>query len=74
MKTDGWQHKASILGKLGLAVGVLKPEAGPTLCRLPNVPGLAALAGDDWFDFDGWKFDHKNQNALTTTFEYHHDK
>ena len=43
MKLDGWQHRTSILGKLGLAIGLLKPEVGPTLCRLPNVPGLAPL-------------------------------
>ena len=71
MKLHGWQHRTSILGKLGLAIGVLKPEAGPTLCRLPNVPGVAALAEADWFDHGEWKFDHPNKNALTTTFEYH---
>ncbi len=71
MKLHGWQHRTSILGKLGLAIGVLKPEAGPTLCRLPNVPGVAALAEADWFDHGEWKFDHQNKNALTTTFEYH---
>jgi len=71
MKLDGWQHRTSILGKLGLAIGLLKPEVGPTLCRLPNVPGLAALADQDWFDDGVMKFDHKNKNALTTTFEYH---
>jgi hypothetical protein len=73
VKLDGWQHRASILGKLGLAIGVLKPEAGPTLCRLPNVPGVAALAEEDWFDDGVMKFDHQNKNALTTTFEYHSD-
>ena len=67
MKTDGWRHRTSILGKLGLAVGVLKPEAGPTLCRIPNVPGVAALADEDWFDEGKMKFDYKNKNALTTT-------
>ncbi|MBI3361777.1 MAG: DUF1326 domain-containing protein [Chloroflexi bacterium] len=71
MKQDGWQHRTSILGKLGLAVGLLKPEAGPTLCRIPNVPGVAATAEEDWFDDGQMKFNHASKNALTTTFEYH---
>ncbi len=74
LKLDDWQHRASILGKLGLAIGLLKPEAGPTLCRLPNVPGLAAIAEEDWFDDGQRKFDYTNKNALTTTFEYHSDQ
>jgi hypothetical protein len=74
MKTDGWQHRTSILGKLGLAIGLLKPEAGPTLCRLPNVPGVAALAAEDWFDDGKRKFDHRNQNALSATFVYQSDR
>ena len=74
MKIEGWQHRASILGKLGLAIGLLRPEAGPTLCRLPNVPGVAAIAEEDWFDDGKMKFDYRNKNALTTTFEYHSDR
>lgn len=71
MNLKGWQHQATILGRLGLAIGVLKLEAGPTLCRVPNINGVAALADQDWFDDGVKKFDYKNQNALTTTFEYH---
>jgi hypothetical protein len=74
MKLDGWQHRTSVLGKLGLAIGVLKTEAGPTLCRLPNVPGVAALADEDWFDGSGIKFDYKNKNALSSTFAYQSDQ
>jgi hypothetical protein len=74
MKIEGWQHHTSILGKLGLAIGLLKPEAGPTLCRLPNVPGVAALAEEDWFDDGNMKFDYRNQNALSTTFAYQSDR
>jgi len=70
---QGWQHRVSILGRLGLAIGLLKSEAGPTLCRLPNVPGMAALAEEDWFTDGEWKFDHPNQNALSTTFQYRSD-
>ncbi len=66
----GWQHRVSILGRLGLAIGVLKAEAGPTLCRVPNVAGVAALAEEDWFTDGEWQFSHPNQNALTTTFHY----
>lgn len=73
MKLDGWQHHTSVFGKLGLAVGLLKTEAGPTLCRLPNVPGVAALADEDWFDDGNIKFDYKNQNALSSTFTYQND-
>ena len=67
---EGWRARASILGKLGLAIGVLKVEAGPTLCRIPNVPGVAAIADEDWFLDGEWRFDHSNKNALTTTFAY----
>lgn len=70
MTTDGWKHRTSILGKLGLAIGMLKPEAGPTLCRVPNVPGLAALAEEDWYEDGQMKFDYRGKNALTTTFAY----
>jgi hypothetical protein len=70
MNLEGWQHHASIAGKLGMAIGVLKSEAGPTLCRIPNVAGVAALAEQDWFTDGEWKFDHRQQNALTTTFRY----
>ena len=70
VKLDQQQHRASILKKLGLAIGLLKPEAGPTLCRLPNIPGVAALAAENWFDDGIKKFDYPNQNALTTTFAY----
>lgn len=73
VKLAGWQQRVSILGKLGLAIGLLKPEAGPTLCRVPNVPGLAALAQEDWFDGGPLKFDYPNKNALTTTFAYTSD-
>lgn len=72
MKLEGWQHHTSILGKLGLAVGILKLEAGPTLCRVPAVPGVAALAAEDWFE-GALKFDHKNKNALSSTFVYQND-
>ncbi|MCC7360635.1 MAG: DUF1326 domain-containing protein [Anaerolineales bacterium] len=74
MKLDGWQHRATVLGRLGLAVGLLKPEAGPTLCRVPNTPGVAALAEEDWFDDGAMQFDHRGKNALTTTFAYHSDQ
>ncbi len=73
MKLEGWQHRTSILGKLGLAIGLLKLEAGPTLCRLPNVPGVAALAEQDWFDDGKIKFDYRNKNALSSTFAYQSD-
>lgn len=74
LKLDGWQHRLSILGKLELAVGLLKPEAGPTLCRVPNVPGVAALAEADWFIGGPLSFDYPHQNALTTTFAYQSDQ
>ena len=70
VELSGWQHKASIPGRLGLAIGRLLPEAGPTLCRLPNVPGLAALAEEDWLQEGSRRFDYRGQNALTTTFTY----
>lgn len=73
MSLQGWQHRASILGRLGLAVGLLKSEVGPTLCRVPNVAGVAALAEEDWFTDGEWRFDHRSQNALSTTFHYHSD-
>lgn len=73
IKTDGWQHRASILGKLGLAIGLLKLEAGPTLCRVPNVPGVSAAAEEDWFDDGHMKFDYAGKNALSTTFAYHNN-
>jgi hypothetical protein len=73
VKLNGWQQRASILGKLGLAIGLLKPEAGPTLCRLPNVPGIAAVAEEDWFAGGPLNFDYRNQSALTTTFAYRSD-
>jgi hypothetical protein len=71
MKSEGWRHRMSIIGKLGLAVGTLKLDVGPKLCRIPNIHGIAALAEEDWFDDGTMKFDHKNKNALSTTFEYH---
>ncbi len=73
VKIEGWKHRASILGRMGLAIGLLKSEVGPTLCRVPNVPGVAALADEDWFEGGELKFDHRNQNALTTTFRYASD-
>ncbi|MCI0394627.1 MAG: DUF1326 domain-containing protein [Chloroflexi bacterium] len=73
VKLEGWQHRASILGRLGLAIGLLKSEAGPTLCRIPNTPGVAAMAEEDWFHEGSMNFDYRGQNALSTTFEYHSD-
>ncbi len=70
MQTDGWQHRVSILGRLGLAIGLLNPAAGPTLCRVPNVPGLSAAADEDWFDDGRLRFDYQGKNALSTTFAY----
>ena len=61
MNMEGWQHRASISRKLGLAIGILGPEAGPTLCRLPNVPGMAALAEEDWFDGDQARFSYQGK-------------
>jgi hypothetical protein len=74
MKLDGWQHRTSILGKAGLAIGLFKLEAGPTLCRVPNVPGVAALAEEDWFQGGEMKFDYENKNALSSTFAYQSDQ
>lgn len=74
MKIGGWQQSTSIIGRLGLAVGILKPGEGPTLCRIPNVAGVAALADQNWFDDRITKFDYKNKNALSTTFEYTSDR
>ncbi|MFO0751799.1 MAG: DUF1326 domain-containing protein [Thermodesulfovibrionales bacterium] len=73
MKSEGWRHRMSILGKLGLAVGILKPDQGPQLCRIPNIYGISATAEEDWFDDGTMKFDHRTKNALTTTFEYQSD-
>lgn len=67
---DGWQPRASIAEKLRAAVGVLSPDAGPTLCYVPNTPGVSATAAENWFDGDELQFDHESKNALTTTFEY----
>ncbi len=66
--------QASIPRKLGLAIGVFKPEAGPALCRIPNVPGIAAITDEYWFADGEMKFDHRNKNAMATTFEYHSDR
>ena len=73
MRLDGWRHRATVLGRLGLAIGLLRTEAGPALCRLPNVPGIAALAEEDWFSDGAMTFDYKSKNALTTTFEYYRE-
>lgn len=70
VELSGWQHKASIPGLLALAIGRLLPDAGPTLCRLPNVPGVAAIAEEDWLTDGSRNFDYRGQNALTTTFTY----
>lgn len=66
----GWQHRATLGDKLRFAVGRLLTEAGPVLCRLPNVPGAAAEAQEDWFQDGAWRFSHPGKNALTTTFRY----
>lgn len=71
---QGWQHKASIKDFFKLTIGKLFPEYGPTLCRLPNTPGLSAEAEEDWFRCDGLQFDHKHKNGLSTTFEYHSEQ
>jgi hypothetical protein len=71
LKTQGWNQKATIARRLGLAIGALKNDAGPTLCRIPNVAGVAATAAENWYDHEELKFDHFGKNALTTTFEYH---
>lgn len=73
MKSEGWLHRMSIIGKLGLAVGTLKLNKGPQLCRIPNIHGIAATAEEDWFDDGKMKFDHHDKNALSTTFKYHSD-
>jgi hypothetical protein len=73
VRLDGRRQRASILGKLGAAIGRLRPEVGPTLCRIPNVPGLAAIAEEDWFADGGRTFDYRGQNALSTTFVYEND-
>src|SRR5262249_20616451 len=73
MKLDGWQHRASIVDKLAVAVGLLKLDAGPPLGRVPNVPGIAAFAEQDWFADGELKFDYQGKNALSTTFEYKND-
>ncbi len=73
-KIDGSQHSVSIIGKLLLAFGLLRPEAGPVLCRIPNSPGVAAIAEEYWFDDGKMKFAYPGKSALTTTFEYHSDQ
>jgi len=70
LKSQGWTHRVSVPRKLGAAIGLLKPEAGPTLCYIPKVPGIAAIADEDWIDDAAVKFNHAGKNALTTTFEY----
>jgi hypothetical protein len=73
-KIEGWRVRASIPRKLGLSISVFKPEAGPALCRIPNVPGIAAITDEYWFADGEMKFDHRNKNAMATTFEYHSDR
>jgi class 3 adenylate cyclase len=73
-KIEGAQHQVSILGKLKLAFGLLRPEAGPVLCRIPNSPGVAAIAEEYWFEDGKMKFEYPGKSALTTTFEYHSDQ
>ena len=74
VRIEGWQHRASLLGRLGVTIGILKPEAGPTLCRVPNVSGVAALASENWFEGTEFRFSYPDKNALSTTFEYHSDQ
>ncbi len=74
VKLSGWQHRISILGRLALAVGLLQPQAGPTLCRVPNVPGVAALAEEDWLKGGPLNYDYAGKNALSTTFAYHSEQ
>lgn len=71
---QGTQHRVSIIGKLLLAFGLLRPEAGPVLCRIPNSPGVGAVAEEYWFDDGTMKFAYPGRSALTTTFEYHSDQ
>ncbi len=71
---DGTQHRVSIIGKLLLAFGLLRPEAGPVLCRIPNSPGVGAIAEEYWLDDGNKKFAYPGKSALTTTFEYHSDQ
>jgi class 3 adenylate cyclase len=73
-RIEGTQHRVSIIGKLLLAFGLLKPDAGPVLCRIPNSPGIGAIAEEYWFDDGKMKFDYSGKSALTTTFEYHSDQ
>ncbi len=75
VKIDGWQQSYSILGLFEVVIGNsnLRLDAGPALCFLPNVAGIAALAEVDRFDNGQIKFDHSKQNALTTTFAYRND-
>lgn len=70
VKIEGWRHRASIFGKLGLAMGILRDDAGPTLCRIPNIAGIAATAEESWFNEGEMKFSYPNKNALSTTFTY----
>lgn len=70
LKSEGWKHRVSVLRKLGVAIGRLKPEAGPTVCWIPKVPGIAAIAEEDWIEEAALKFNHAGKNALTTTFAY----
>jgi hypothetical protein len=75
VKIEGWQQSYSILGLFEVVIGNsnLRLDAGPALCFLPNVAGIAALAEVDRFDNGQIKFDHSKQNALTTTFAYRND-
>jgi hypothetical protein len=72
VQIDGWQHSVSILGKLEISFGHanLRINAGPVLCFLPNVPGVAAVAEVDKFDNGEISFSHPGKNALATTFNY----
>ena len=73
MEIDGWKHRASIPDKMGMTIGKLRTEVGPTLCRLPNIHGVAAIAEENWYEGTELKFNFKDKNALTTTFEYSSD-
>jgi hypothetical protein len=73
VKIEGWQRRVSILGMMELVIGNLRLSAGPALCFIPNVPGVAALADVDRFDNGQIAFSHPNQSALSTTFAYRSD-